>query len=389
MPFDLALDRFKINNNYLGKVKSIWAVRGFVPECNEDTQILILMKYTRKQISRAGLTMLSSKSQKEVEDAVTIINDWRSNHVFVLDQLKPFVSSLFEDNGIEPLFSSQRLKRMTSIQYKLDLNPNMGLGGMQDIGGLRFVLQDVSTLEKTFGLIKQYLPENFTIYKINDYVNERPKSSGYRSIHVVYQYSSRDERYDGLRVELQIRTKLQHNWATAVETAGLASNTSLKSSQGDNNWLLFFKVVSCLMSIKEHKPMMPEYEKHTMEKLMRMCFKMDKKYKYTDTLKALRVTVHTVEEKQYIDDLYLIIINFEETMVTITGYSTAERNDAIKQYAAEEETAIEGKKAVVLVAVDNIRNLKEAYPSYFLDTSEFITVLENIKRNCINRGWIE
>lgn len=333
--------------------------------------------------------MISSKSPKEVEEAMGIINDWRSNHVYVLDQLSPFISRLFENKGINPLFFSKRLKRMTSIQYKLDLNPDMGLGGMQDIGGLRFVLQDISTLEKAFELIKQSLPENFAIYKINDYVNVHPKPSGYRSIHVVYQYSSDDERYNGLRVELQIRTKLQHNWATAVETAGLASNTSLKSSQGDDNWLLFFKVVSCLMSIKECKPLIPEYGRHSMEKLMRMCYKMDKKYKYTDILKALRVTVKSVEEKHYIDNLYLIIINFDKSTVIVTGYSKEDRNDAITRYAVEEGNAIEGKKAVVLVSVDDIRELREAYPSYFLDTSEFIFVLERIKDNCVDMGWTE
>lgn len=347
------------------------------------------MKYSRKQISKAGVTLISSNSPREVEDAMIIINDWRSNHVYILDQLKPFVSNLFEENGIEPLFFSKRLKRMTSIQYKLDLNPEMGLGGMQDIGGIRFVLQDVSTLEKAFFLIKQSLPENFNIYKIKDYVNVCPKSSGYRSIHIVYQYSSEDERYDGLRVELQIRTKLQHNWATAVETAGLTTNTSLKSSQGDDTWLFFFKLVSCLMSIKERKPIMEDFAKHSMKELMRLCFKMDTKYKFTDTLKALRVTVKNVEEKKYIDDLYLVIINFEDSTVHVTGYNVDEREYAINQYAIEEDTAIDGKKAVVLVAVDNIRNLKEAYPSYFLDTSEFIMVLETIKRNCLDMGWVD
>ena len=42
-----------------------------------------------------------------------------------------------------------------------------------------------------------------------------------------------------------------------------------------------------------------------------------------------------------------------------------------------------------LVSVDNIRDLKEAYPSYFLDTSEFIHVMESIKKNCRSRGWID
>lgn len=347
------------------------------------------MLYSRKQISRAGNTMITSMIRKEVEEATAIINDWRSNHVYVLDALSPFISALFENNGIEPLFSSRRLKRMTSIQYKLDLNPEMGLGGMQDIGGLRFVLQDVSTLDRAFDLIQNNVPDGFKIYKVNDYVNIKPKPSGYRSIHIVYEFQSQDERYDGLRVELQIRTKLQHNWATAVETAGLCTNTSLKSSQGDNNWLIFFKTVSCLMAIKEKRPMIEEFQKHSMEKLMKVCYNMDNKFSFTDTLKALRVSIKSVEENKYASDLYLIVINFESSTVNVVGYSESERADAINTYAKEEDSAIDGKKAVVLVSVDNIRNLKEAYPSYFLDTSEFIYVLESIKDYCRKNGWTE
>ena len=66
---------------------------------------------------------------------------------------------------------------------------------------------------------------SYKIIKFNDYV-ENPKDSGYRSIHYVYKYSSKADKYNGLKIELQIRTKLQHNWATAVETAGAMTRTS-------------------------------------------------------------------------------------------------------------------------------------------------------------------
>jgi ppGpp synthetase/RelA/SpoT-type nucleotidyltranferase len=39
----------------------------------------------------------------------------------------------------------------------------------------------------------------------------KSKNTGYRSIHL-FTYSS-TKIYDGLKLELQIRTKLQHNWA--------------------------------------------------------------------------------------------------------------------------------------------------------------------------------
>ena len=129
------------------------------------------------------------------------------------------------------------MKRLTSIIYKLDLNPKMGLGGMQDIGGYRVVLKDVKDLNR-LKIILENQKISHKLEKINNYV-EKPKISGYRSIHYIYKYSSKVEKYNDLRVELQIRTKLQHNWATAVETVGIATKTSLKSSQGDDEWLVF------------------------------------------------------------------------------------------------------------------------------------------------------
>ena len=39
--------------------------------------------------------------------------------------------------------------------------------------------------------------------------------------------------HDDLRIEMQIRTKLQHIWATAVETMGTFLGQALKSRQGD------------------------------------------------------------------------------------------------------------------------------------------------------------
>ena len=54
------------------------------------------MKYSRNQISRAGAVMMTSKDKQEFEQAITIINDWRSNHMYVLNALKPYLAQLFE-----------------------------------------------------------------------------------------------------------------------------------------------------------------------------------------------------------------------------------------------------------------------------------------------------
>jgi DNA-binding CsgD family transcriptional regulator len=49
---------------------------------------------------------------------------------------------------------------------------------------------------------------------IDDYII-KPRSSGYRGVHLIYSYfSDKNETYNGLKVELQFRSPLQHAWAT-------------------------------------------------------------------------------------------------------------------------------------------------------------------------------
>lgn len=102
------------------------------------------MRYGRHQIDKAGETAISSTDEILVKDAIEKINDWRSLHLLVLDKLQIGINAILKTNLIKVAFTSRRLKRLTSVLYKLDLNPKMKLGGMQDIGGIRVVLPNIS-----------------------------------------------------------------------------------------------------------------------------------------------------------------------------------------------------------------------------------------------------
>jgi ppGpp synthetase/RelA/SpoT-type nucleotidyltranferase len=70
-----------------------------------------------------------------------------------------------------------------------------------------------------------------------DYIQSSRDADGYRSLHLIYKYRNiKNPSYDGLRIELQIRTKLQHIWATAVETMGTLLGQALKYRQGEEAW---------------------------------------------------------------------------------------------------------------------------------------------------------
>jgi hypothetical protein len=345
------------------------------------------MKYSRKEITRAGNVLLSSKSEVEINDALIKINNWRTNHLQPLRVMKRRLIKILDKNKIVLHLISQRLKRLTSIEYKLDLNPQMGLGGMQDIGGYRAVLKDVKSLNKLKSILENETSDN-KARKTNDYVSF-PKPSGYRSIHFIYNYNSKVDAYNQLRVELQIRTKLQHNWATAVETAGIITKTSLKSSKGPDEWLEFFQVVSSLFAIKEKLPVLDMHQNHNLEDLMIKSYNSCAELNVIDTLKALRVTTEHLEKQKFPGDYYLIHINIVKQVVSLNVFDKSRYNQATEAYLKIEKNIDDTKNAVVLVSATSFKNLKKAYPSYFLDTSEFLNALERMNKNCIDLNLIK
>lgn len=345
------------------------------------------MKFSRKEISRAGETMMTSSSQIEFNSAMEKINTWRLHHLRPLKIMRNGLERLCKKHKIKPLFVSQRLKRLTSIQYKLDLNENMGLGGMQDIGGYRAVLKDVEELKDLKEVIEKAKLKH-KLLKINDYINE-PKDSGYRSIHFIYEYNSSSDTFNGLRLELQIRTKLQHNWATAVETAGIITNTSLKSSMGPDKWLDFFKIVSSLFAVKEQVPMLEIHADKTMKELMIECYQNCEELQIIEHLRALGATTKHLEKQNFPGDYYLINIDIEKRSVNLNVYDSSSLETATDRYLELEKEIEHSKNAVVLVSANSLRLLKKAYPSYFLDTTEFLTALEKINENCKRFGYIK
>ncbi len=329
------------------------------------------MKYSSKQITKAGEIVTTSRDKSEVGRAISMINEWRENHLPVIEQLMHALHNFFKSHSVTPVFSSFRLKRMTSIQYKLDLNPTMSLGGMQDIAGGRFVFPSMESLLKAYSVLSNEIPENYEIVKINNYI-ESPKSSGYRSIHIVYRYHSQtNEDWDNMKVEIQLRTKLQHSWAMAVETAGLVTNTAMKSGQGPDEWQDFFQIVSCLFSLKEKSPMMPAYQGETSVNFMKKLQRIDDKNRFSDQLLALSQSVNVIEKHEYQGDIFLLFIDFNKKQLRILSFDKDERDKASELYNKLENRINDRDNAAVLVSVSSMKELRGAYPSYFLDMGDF------------------
>ena len=116
---------------------------------------------------------------------------------------------------------------------------------MQDIGGCRIILSNLKNVDR---LIKTLKKERLFELR-NDYIRN-PKEDGYKSIHLIGKFKNSEGELRS--IELQIRTKVQHSWATAVEIVDLFTNQSLKSNSGKTIWKDFFKYTSHQFSLLEN-----------------------------------------------------------------------------------------------------------------------------------------
>ena len=195
-------------------------------------------EYSRAAINAATRAWLSENTTPaEKVEALTIINNWRGIHAFPLNTfqmgLRRRGARLSSDFVV-----AQRIKRLSSIELKLSLRPTMKLTQMQDIGGCRTILENVSQVRD---LVRSFRTSDLKhkLLTEDDYI-ANPKVSGYRGVHLVYSYNSdRSETYNGLKIEMQLRSQLQHAWATSVEVVGTLIDQALKSSLGDPGWLRF------------------------------------------------------------------------------------------------------------------------------------------------------
>ncbi len=347
------------------------------------------LEYTKLQINSAGRILTNEKSSAEEKNsALDALDNWRAVHYYPLHIFQMRLKNrakIVDPNAI----IAQRLKRVPSIIYKLKRSyhghkPSMKLYQMQDIAGCRAVLADISKAKR---LCDEYYLKGDLKHKrigFKDYITA-PKSDGYRSLHLVYEYKSDKpgkREFNGLRVEVQIRSKLQHLWATAVETAGFFTRQAIKSSEGSPDWNGFFKLVSSAFAKIEKSPVIadtPLDEKELFSEIKKKELELSVISKMTAWTSGMQFFNKEIKGKSKKVKFFLLELDILGNKLNISSYTKAQEEKAINDYAAIEKRH-SGQKDydMVLVGVDAANDLQKAYPNYFVDTTEFIGYLRKI-----------
>ena len=339
------------------------------------------VEYTRSQIVKAGkIIRQNSQNTDKYKCAIDIVDNWRAAHAFPLHVIYVHLRRMCKNKA--NVIVAERLKRLDSIIKKLVREPNMNLWTMQDLGGCRVV---VPTLEEVYKYSVDYEKSRKRHIKKREYdYIKNPKASGYRSLHIVYEYKSDsvDTYNRNMLIEIQYRTHLQHLWATAVETMGLFTKEAIKSGQGSDEIKRFFILISALFAMREGQPIPPNVV-DDIDEIVSEIESINAKNKYLDFLSGIRVAVDHQENKFRNRSIKgnvgycILILNYNTKRLQIKQFKSSEIDEANKIYNLIESTRAESKIDAVLVRVSSFKELKKAYPNYFSDIKEFVSIVKS------------
>lgn len=187
------------------------------------------LEYSLSEVKKAGKLLRDAEryiltvSEDEVAWASVVLNNFRRAHAEAENWAQMGLRSRLGTLDIDGAVTQRRKERPTIIRKLIRGAPRQQLSTMQDIAGARAVVPTLTDVRRLQERWHENASERIT--DEYDYIDERP-SSGYRAVHLVFKHKER-------LVEVQLRTRLQQQWADLVEDLGARTGTSLKNSEGD------------------------------------------------------------------------------------------------------------------------------------------------------------
>ncbi|MEU3118458.1 RelA/SpoT domain-containing protein [Micromonospora chalcea] len=328
----------------------------------------VVPEHSNKAVQRASRVIgKGTGTSEEIWAAREVLSNYRLAHAFPLNAVTVTVRQRALDVNQNAVVAERR-KRLPTIIDKLKRHPTMSVTTMQDLGGCRVVFESVAEVDELVGILADLPRSRNRVKKVYDYLRDDPgpRNSGYRGVHLVYEYGASKKEYHGLRIELQVRTQLQHAWATAVETMDLFSGSELKYGKGDRDALRFFVLVASLMAHEEGTAPAPGTE-GTPDELADELARLEVTVGVLGRLRGYAAIVgeHATTDRR--NTLTLELFR-REGRLTVTVHETLA--DAEARLTAL-ETLDDENLDVVLINIARISQLRDAYPNYFADTARF------------------
>lgn len=350
-------------------------------------------QFSLSQIGKAGKRLRKDDSTIEQKShALEILAYWRTQHA---EPLKIAFSELTNASHQHDKNATLALreKRAKSILDKLNRERSMNLTSMQDIAGCRTIVG----VEKDALKIAKTLRKKKHIKLVNNYIDS-PKIDGYRGIHLVGQYSTKE--FENLKVEFQVRTNIQHAWATAGEITELFSATPIKNLHGDAKWKHFYKLAADCFSVIDTKYMNREitpsnFDTSQATQLLRarhgselgpIAKEIKKRAKELDVynkFEFFRQSLQFSISKITNESEYCVI--HATKLGTTTPLLRVHMCNDIKiaretNFEIEKNIVSDSSELVVMLTVGAMASLETAYPNYFADSGFFLQLLKTVEK---------
>lgn len=324
-------------------------------------------EFSKNQVRRSGERLRDGTATEEDD---LVLENWRAAHGRVINV---FQANLRKRSRGSKFPVGQRLKRRPTIIDKLSREPEMSLARMNDIAGCRVILPRLKTLYEFRDELLGARWRHKLTHKPDryDYVIS-PKPTGYRGIHLVYAFAPRGSGaapWSGLRIEIQLRTKAQHVWATGVETGDLLTHGRAKFGEGADRYRRYWQLASEIISrTREGQPsVLPDL---SAEMLAQEFEDLDGALNIRRLMRSAKRSQPTLKQ-----DHSTVLIYRVDKEKPLSAHTFPEWAEAVAFYNDAEKRL--GKSAdVVLVEADNVSNLRNVFRNYFSNSTEFIKYID-------------
>ena len=318
------------------------------------------VNYSKRLIKDAGNALRERMPYtEEAVQTFRIAHNWRMSHALPMIREKMLLTRLVGDQGD----TAGRIKRMDSIRKKLRRSP-ITLDRMQDLAGIRAIVETVDEVRRAEAWYLRRSGEQLARH--DDYISS-PKEGGYRSVHLIRRYSGSSQAHQGQKVEIQIRTRLQHIWATAGEAIGAVRGEDLKAGEGNPHWLRLLTLMAGHFADLEGCPV-PASVSESREERRDELRDLNAALSAAEVLGAMGARERGSQANEM---AYLIHLDAASSTVVIEPKASyIEGGEGYFRQSDAGETM-----QSVLVSVSGLEALRRTYGNYFLDVEQFLVHL--------------
>jgi ppGpp synthetase/RelA/SpoT-type nucleotidyltranferase len=343
------------------------------------------MELTRTKIDKAGerLSKETWKTEDQCFESELILDEYRKLYIQPLTEITIKLQSWLIDFS-EEFYIAQRIKRKPQILRKLK-RFSIRLSQLQDIGGIRIIFENNKHIDRFIDFMKNKISRGhyFSIERETDYREKGRDDSGYRAMHLILMRKE-------VKIELQLRSRIQHNWAERIERTSVIYGYYLKELEGAKEVLDYFKSLSNVFYEIECERMP---QKNMIQHLESKRLECEEIIKLSDKKNVFNGFVNEKFFGAMISKDAMLKTTFHNWIIVFdwnTGQFqhwllvTGKSDDAIETYVSCEKKWSEEKGyEVVLIGSSDPTTIKKTHSHYF-GLEPYVDILQSINSDLFN-----